>query len=502
MRRKRDFLIILVLIIGLIFSGCSNTKIAEQTEPDENVSEVNILEEESLKINEYIIDVELNPSDMTYNGKQRVVYVNKTGTNLQEIYFHLYPNAFSTLENAPILFNIGEKMDKKTYTPGYINIEKVAVGDKEVEWDIERSDTVLRVQLDEPLERNGEIEIYLEYTVKIPSTKDRFGFHDKGINLGNWYPVVAVYDDEGWNIDPYYKIGDPFYSDVSNYKVTITVPQEYKVASSGKIISETLNNGKTTYYIEGNQIRDFAWVASKNFITKEKEVDGIKVKFYSVNPNESLLDEALKFAENSLKVFNRVFGKYPYEEYTLVNTEFPSGMEYPTIVFISNDYFYKSLLNSLEKVIVHETAHQWWYGIVGNDQVDEAWLDESLASYSEVIYVSEIYGKDKGEEYFNENFKIPYEYMSEYIENDEGVNKPLSQYKDWNDYSFSVYVKGTVFLDRIKKEFGEEALYKILNTYYERYKFKIASTEDFLKICEEITNTSFDSIASEYLYVK
>lgn len=499
-RRKRNLVLVLAIFIALLLVGCGKEKIKEPI--SEDISEANLLKEINLdRISQYIIDVELNPSDMTYKGKQRVTYINKTGLDLKEIYFHLYPNAFNSLEDAPILFNIGEKMDKRTYTPGYINIEKVNVDDKELQWNIKGAkDTILRVELHKALEKDGKIEIYLEYTVKLPSTKDRFGYHNNGINLGNWYPILAVYDEEGWNLDPYYKIGDPFYSEVANYKVSITTPKEYIVAASGKILSETKKDGKTTYYIEGNLIRDFAWAASKDFSVKERDVDGIKIKLYSIDGNDSLIDEALTIGENSIKVFSRIFGNYPYEEYSIVITEFPSGMEYPTIVFISKDYFYKPLLNILEKVIVHETAHQWWYGLVGNDQIDEAWLDESLATYSEVIYTNEIHGSKAGEDYFNENIKLGYEYMVEYLGGEEVVNKPLPEFNGWDDYSLLVYIRGAMFLDKIKEEFGEEILYEILRTYYDRYKYQIANTEDFIRVCEDITKTSFQSLVNEYLY--
>jgi len=502
-RRKRNLVLVLILFLALSLVGCEKRQ-EVQIPSNEEISEVNLLNESKLnldKVNEYTIEVELNPLDMTYKGKQKVSYINKTGKDLKEIYFHLYPNAFSSLEDAPILFKIGETMDKRTYSPGYINIEKVSIGHKEQEWSIEGDqDTILGIHLDETLKKNGEVEIYLEYTVKVPSTKDRFGYHNYGINLGNWYPILAVYDEKGWNLDPYYKLGDPFYSEVSNYKVSITAPKDYLVAASGTIISETDKDGKITYNIEGNLIRDFAWAASKFFTLKERNVDGIKLKVYSIDDNESLIDEALTMGENSLKVFNRVFGKYPYEEYTIVITQFPSGMEYPTIVFISNDYFNKPLLNTLEKVIVHETAHQWWYGLVGNDQIDEAWLDESLATYSEVIYTSEIYGKDAGEDYLNENIKLGYEYMVEYLGGDEVANKPLSEFNGWDDYSLLVYIRGAMFIDKIKEDYGEETLYEILRTYYNKYKYQIASTKDFIKVCEDITKDSFEALVNEYLY--
>ena len=190
---------------------------------------------------------------------------------------------------------------------------------------------------------------------------------------------MCIRDRNGWNLDPYYKVGDPFYSEVANYKVSITTPKEIIVAASGKIISEREDGDKKTYKIEGQLIRDFAWAASKDFVVKEKKVEDTIIKVYSINNDSKLINESLKIGENSIKIFNKIFGKYPYGWYSIVNTEFPSGMEYPGIVFISNDYFHKYLIDILEKVIVHETAHQWWYGIVGNNQVDEAWLDEGLA---------------------------------------------------------------------------------------------------------------------------
>ena len=118
---------------------------------------------------------------------------------------------------------------------------------------------------------------------------------------------------------------------------------------------------------------------------------------------------------------------------------------------------------------------------MGNDQIDEAWLDESLATYSEVIYTSEIYGKDAGEDYLNENIKLGYEYMVEYLGGDEVVNKPLSEFNGWDDYSLLVYIRGAMFIDKIKEDYGEETLYEILRTYYNKYKYQIASTKDFIK---------------------
>ena len=495
MKKFRLFVILLVFI--LLVSGCrqESSKLNQDKIVIKNLNGV-----KESTINKYKIDVDLDTESMTYKGKQTLMYTNNTDVDLEEVYFHLYPNAFKTLENAPILFNLGQNTNSLDYREGFIDIKKVSSGNKDLEWNIHSIDTILHVKLNETLKKGELTEIYLEYNVKLPTTKDRFGYHDKGINLGNWYPIVCVYDENGWNLDLYYKVGDPFYSEVSDYDVTITVPKEVVVASSGKILSEKVNKNKKTYKIEGKLIRDFAWAASKDFVVKEKKVEGTIVKVYSINNNSHMIDKTLEIGEQSLLTFNRIFGEYPYGVYSIVNTEFPSGMEYPGIVFISNDYFYKHLTNILEKVIVHETAHQWWYGLVGNNQVKEAWLDESLATYSELIYVNETRGEEEARNYYNENIRLGYEYGAQYRNiGNEVVNKPLDKFSGWDDYSILVYLRGAMFIDRIKNDFGEEALYGILNKYYERHKFHIATTEDFIKVCEEVTKTSFEPLAKEYL---
>lgn len=288
---------------------------------------------------------------------------------------------------------------------------------------------------------------------------------------------------------------------MSNYKVTIVAPEDFVIACTGNIISAETVDNITKWDIRANAFRDFAWVASNNFKTLEKEVDGTLLKMYFINDgitDEDIENETLRIAEASLKIFNEIFGKYPYKEYSVVQTNFPSGMEYPGIVFIGSQYYDRSFMGFLEILIVHETAHQWWYGVVGNDQIDEAWLDESLTTYSEVIYFSENYGEKTGEKYHKlENEEVLQEEIV-YLE-DKAMLISLKDFENWDEYSLLVYTKGAVFLDNIKDKYGKEIFYEILKTYYNRYKFKIAKTEDFLNICEEITKEELDHYFNKWL---
>lgn len=495
MNKKRIVYYILLILI-IISTGCekgeaygNNTLI---------IKDYNNVRED--KINNYKIDIELDFQNHSYIGEQWTTYVNNTDVDLDELYFHLYPNAFKSLETAPILFSQGNE-NPISYDEGFININSISIGRVDLDYEIdEQIDTILKVKLDKKLLSGEKTVLYFKYKVKLPSAQDRFGYGENIINVGNWYPVACVYDSNGWNLDPYYKLGDPFYSDISNYQVSIKTDKDMVIASSGNILQEEVLKTNKKYNIEGKLLRDFAWSASPDFNVVERESNGTRIKLYYRDKNSTMAKRALKIGEASLNTFSQLFGKYPYGQYSIVMTEFPSGMEYPGLVFIGEDFFSPRYIDILEQIIVHETAHQWWYGLVGNNQIKEAWLDEALTTYSEVLYNEEIYGKERGKDYFINNIKIGYEYGESYLGKDEIVNKPLDEFYSWDDYGILVYTKGAMFVNAIKEEYGREVLIKILNTYFDRYKFTNATTEDFIRVCEEVTGKDFTEIVNMWLY--
>lgn len=496
MKKRKLSILILILMLSLTLFSCK-TEISSNG--DSTVVKYTKIQDMN-KLNTYDIKVELNTTDMTYNGEQNVTYLNKSEDDLDNIYFHIYPNAFKSLEDAPILFDVGETINKSDYVGGYIDIEEIKLGATSLDWTVEGDkNTILKVNLPKTLKSEEKIELYLEYNVKLPSTKDRFGYHDNGVNFGNWYPIVSVYDEDGWHLDPYYKVGDPFFSEVSNYNVEITVPKEVEVATSGKVISENIKEDNRVYNVKAENVRDFAFATSEKFVIGTRQVEDTLIKLYSITDNQDIIDMALDFGEDSIRIFNKVFGEYPYDEYKIVNTEFPSGMEYPGIVFISDDYFNETLIEVLETIIVHETAHQWWYGIIGNNPIEKPWIDEGLATYSEVIYVDDIYGEDAADFYYNQRIKYIYDLNSGFLGEDKRVDKSLDQFENWNDYSILVYSRGVGFFKGIEDKYGKESLYKILQKCYEDYKFKNISGSEFLAICEEVTGDSMDELIEEHL---
>ncbi len=496
---KRYWRVLAIILVVVVIAGAgtwcigvyrSHSPLAELKRNPEN--------------NLYVIDAELNAKDKTLTAVQQVRYVNNEDVTLNEVYFHVYPNAFKKKETAPFLFDEFDRAYRKGFAPGSIDITYLGVqqdrSEEPLSYSVEGTDdTILKVKLKEPLFPHGVVNLEMKYIIHIPPASERFGYGENNFNLGNWYPVAAVYDKQGWNLDPYYPIGDPFYSDASDYEVTVTAPAEYTLAASGKLVEQQKRGDNIAWNFETNSMRDFAFVANKQFQVSEKMVEGVKVKSYYYVGDELRGQDALKLAEKSIKTFNKMYGKYPYPNYSVVETQFPSGMEYPGLVYINDDYY--KLNSSYEYfvfTVVHETAHQWWYGVVGNDQVDEAWLDEGLTTYSEAVYMEQQYGKDASKKYVG-YFEDSTRKAISGKAFDGTILKPLGSFKNWDDYGPAVYDMAAMTFSQLREQVGDKVFFDILRTYYKEYKFKVATTEDFIGVCERVSKKDLDDFFEKLL---
>lgn len=500
--RQVSVYILIIAVFASIIGGCSLRQPAAPTIPVP--ANVPVRTEKTADINQYVIDAVLDPANMMLTAEQQVTYVNNNSVGLTELYFHIYTNAFKKKETAPFLFDDFSRAYSRGFKPGYSELSSVELSKGQTREALEYSlqgegETILKVKLPEPLQPQKSVILELKYKVVIPPAGERFGYGEGNINMGNWYPVVAVYDAKGWNLDKYYSIGDPFYSDTSNYTVSIKAPKEYTIAASGLLTEEKVEGEYKSWRFDASDMRDFAFIASNKFQVAEDKAGDTLVKSYYYKGHEKKGKEALEYGKRSIEIFNVNYGKYPYPVYSVVETEFPSGMEYPGLVYINTNYYDNDYNgDNLMYTTVHETAHQWWYGVVGNDQIDEAWLDEGFATYSEGVFTEMEYGRGNGELY--------YEYLEESAKEDikakayDGVIlKPLSRYTDWSDYGPAVYTGGAVLLNEIRRQVGDQDFFRILQTYYSEYSFKNATTEDFLKVCEQVSGKDFDALFSEHL---
>lgn len=493
--------ILIIAVFAAVTGGCSR----EREVPDIPVPANTPAQKETGKEqNEYIIDAVLDPANKVLTAKQKMIYVNNDDVELSELYFHIYANAFKKKETAPFLFDDFSRAYARGFQPGYAELVSVELSGGENRESLEYSlqgegETILKVKLPEPLQPEKSIALEMSYKVVIPPAGERFGYGDANINMGNWYPVAAVYDDEGWNLDKYYSVGDPFYSDIADYTVSIKAPAEYTIAASGALTEEKTEGESKVWKFIGSNMRDFAFIADNRFEVAEDKVGDTAIRSYFRKGHEKKGRDALNYAKRSIEIFNSCFGEYPYPTYSVVETEFPSGMEYPGLVYINTAYYEnESNSDSLMYTTVHETAHQWWYGVVGNDQIDEAWLDEGFATYSEGVYTEMEFGRKNGELYYN--------YIEESARSDMNAGvyggvilRPLSRYKNWDDYGPAVYTGGAMLLNEIRKQVGDKAFFSILQQYYSEYSFKNATTGDFLEVCEQISGKDFDELFISHL---
>ncbi len=440
----------------------------------------------------YEMDVTFNPEKKRVTVLQKTTIINNKAKQFEELYFHLYPNAFKTFDEVPFPKGEMERAYPEGFAPGYITLKKLLVEAREVDYEIK--DTLLKIILKEPLKLQKKLVLTFEFEAAVPPSHGRFGYGQNTFNIANWYPILAVYDEQGWHKDPYYSVGDPFYSEVGLYEVHIKAPKDYTIAASGSLQQKHKEGGLVTWSFNTGPVRDFAWIAGANFDTKEVSAGKTRITSYYTRDKEVYGIKALEHAQKALLYFNEHFGQYPYDDYCVVASDFYiGGMEYPNLVMVGDEFYGPSRF--LEYVVVHETAHQWWYGLVGNNQIEEAWLDEALAEYSTLLYYEYYYGRKIWQQVYEQAILNPYKLYE--VSNTPGpILRPLSDFSDWKDYSATVYYKGTIMLMELEGRIGKGKLQEALRYYFKENLYKNATAADFIQALNRVTGVDW----TDYIY--
>ncbi len=481
---KKRLALVVILIICLICLHFYYQSTLES--PDGN------LNKEIANISRYEIDVVFNPKDTMLSAHQKITIKNRWASELDEIFLHIYPNAYMTKETAPFTKDAMQEAYPNGFSSGRIDIKNVFSDDMNLDFHI--IGTLLKVNLSEPLLSGHTVTIQIQFDDIIPNCLGRYGYGETTFNLGNWYPILCVYDQNGWNTDPYHAIGDPFYSDVAEYEVNISAPKQYTIAASGSLEEKIIKEERMLWRFKSGPIRDFAWVASEHFETSRETVGKTRVTSFYHRSDREGGKQSLEYATKAVSFFNEHYGEYPYGDFAVVSSDFlMGGMEYANLVMIGIQlYDYPELL---EYVVVHETAHQWWYGLVGNNQIKEAWLDEALTEYSTVLYYENIYGKKTGEMVYNDFIVSNYQFYE--ISNTPGhILRPLSEFKSWEEYDAIIYSKGAIMLKELEARMGKQKLAEALRIYLRENIYENASTEDFIRAVNKATGTDW----SEFIY--
>ncbi|MBQ7884492.1 MAG: M1 family metallopeptidase [Clostridia bacterium] len=466
MKKKRLFIgiVVVVCVIALCaFVLCSN----------------NLATEENYCY--YKQELFFNEQEHLLDGKQTVGFFNYTDVVLTQVCLHLYPNAFREGAKAKVVSLANQnKAYPNGLSYGNIAIESVSCGENYLTYEIGGEDeNILIIEFGKELFPDESIEFEIGFSVSLANVNHRLGYGENTINLCNYYPILCVYENGGFVTDLYHSNGDPFYSKVANYEVEITYPSEYILASTGRQSTEQSNANKTTK-MTANKIRDFAMVLSRKFNNRSDSFEGVQINyFYYGDKSADLTVETIK----QVLAMNKKYGSYPYETLTVCEANFVhGGMEYPGLVLIADNL---SDRDTYVNVVVHELCHQWWYGVVGNNQYAYGFLDEGLTDFNTALFYDEYpeYGWSSKEIFANaqksyNNFvKIFGDVVTDFKTD---MLKPLNKYTTENEYVYLSYVKGMLMFASLNDMLGEAKMTKCLKYYYNQYAFKEATPNDMV----------------------
>ena len=484
----------------------------------------------------YKIQVALNDKDHSLKGNVSIEYTNNSPDKLDFIWFHLWPNAYKN-ENTAYARQIfrdadGKKRWKAMKDNGYIDSLDFIVNGKNAATEKNEKDIdIIKILLPETLQPGGKITITTPFFVKIPTYSSRSGHLDQSYIICQWYPKPAVYDSKGWHPIPYLDQGE-FYSEFGSFDVSITVPSAYVIGATGVLQNENELNkykelGKKNNYADHDlakyspvagtvktlqykcdNIHDFAWFADKEFIvrydtaqlTSGKIID---VFTYSYEKGNKNWIKSVSYVEDAIRHYSNWIGEYPYSIAQAVEgpkNVMSGGMEYPTITLITSPDADEP---KLDGVIAHEVGHNWFYGILGSNERDHAWMDEGINTYFQFRYEAEkykansIFGDAIPQEIKNKSLpeflNAIYNTMSQ-IPMDEPIETPSADFPDKDSYAMVEYLKTAIWMYIVELTVGTQNLDKVMQAYFNDWKFKHPYPENLKAEFEKELNLKFDDI--------
>ncbi|WP_438444869.1 M1 family metallopeptidase [Gorillibacterium sp. sgz5001074] len=466
---------------------------------------------------EYHMAVSLKPEEKQLQGAQTFTWQNPGKKPVEELYLHLYPNAFASKkstfmkESGGKLRNDKQQGDSRgwmelqtlTTEKGVSLMDRVAFVRPD---DNNGSDeTLAKVTLPAPVLPGEKVTLTMDFRVKLPQVFARMGYSGDFYMAGQWFPKLAKYEtagtrgraEEGWNLHQYHGNSE-FYSDFGIYDVKIKVPSDYTVAATGfPTKPAAVENEMKTYRFYADDVHDFAWAASPKFVYVEEpfsapNVPGVKIKLYLDPAHEHLKARYLTAAKKALSRYSEWYGPYPYSTLSVVvppaEGNGAGGMEYPTLITAWGAGEPKPGLD-LERVVVHEIGHQYFYGMIASNEFEEAWLDEGFTSYAEDKVMEKEFGIAPN---------LPLE--ASYITSPEALKRNAWEYGSHDEYAENVYTRAKLVLFAIEKEIGPDAMSRVMKTYFQRWKFKHPASADFQAVLEETTKKSWKDFFDQYVY--
>lgn len=332
-----------------------------------------------------------------------------------------------------------------------------------------------------------------------------FGWDGPILTLPGFYPTLAVHQGSDWVLDVPPTHADVLYNEAALYQLDLTMPRDLVVVASGVTLNVIDNaNDSRTWQIVGGPLRDMTVIAGP-FQAISENAAGATVTSYYLSGHEAAARQVLAHATASLRLYSDMFGLYPYTELDVVEAPLNfRGMEYSGLVLIGEDLYQgdqpetaaASTRSRLAFLVAHEVAHQWWYGVVGNNPYQSPWLDEGLAEYSAFEYYRSVFGESEAQRLMTARWLIPFDSAAGVI--DGVVDRPAADF-DPASYELLVYVKAALFFNALHEHLGDAKYRQVMQTYYLENRYKIVTPQTFLVTAQRVSGENLNPLAEEWL---
>lgn len=426
---------------------------------------------------EYELEFKINADLLHMEGKERVRYTNNEDVSLAEIRLRLFPNILGGEMHIPEVF-----VDGVPLVPNY-----------------SLNDSLLTVPLASALEPGQSVTLDMDFSLTVPDTVDlNYGVLASAegvLALAHAYPMVTVYNEEGWNAELPPQSGDVTFADMSFFTVTISAPSDLVLVAVGRETSREVDGDTQVVTFAAGPVRDFYLAASADYEVTSRQVGETTIHFYAPPEFGDGARAGLDVAARAVEDYSVRYGSYPYTELDLVSTPtLALGIEYPGMIAITSRIL-EPEHTYLEGTVAHEVGHQWFYNLVGSDQLDHPWLDESLTQFVTLQYFEDEYGFE-GYQGFRESFTSRWQN----VDNQPiPIGLPVAGYSG-KEYSAIIYGRGPLFFEALKGRMGAEAFDAFLRDYTETYSWDIATPEGLKSLAETHCGCDLTGLFDEWVF--
>ncbi len=461
----------------------------------------------------YTMEIDMDVETNRYQGKQKIVYTNNSPDELNQVFYHLYFNAFQPGSMMDVRSRTIKDPDRRVTDRisklsedeiGYQKIKSLKQNGKKVDFVVEG--TILEVQLNKPIASGETVTLEMEYEAQVPVQIRRTGRDNaEGVrySMSQWYPKLSEYDYQGWHANPY--IGREFYGVWGSFDVKISIDKDYLIGGTGYLqnpleighgyeeegqtVKQKVRKGKLTWHFKAPNVHDFMWAADPDYIhDKLKMANGTTLHFFhQEGQNVENWKNLPAITERAMEYANKHFGQYPYKQFTVIQGG-DGGMEYPMSTLITGNR------GSLVGVTVHEMMHDWYHGVLGSNESLHPWMDEGFTSYASARITRHLRGSERSNDDL-ETLGLPagrgYVALAK-----SGVEEAMSTHSDHFDlnraYSASAYGKGSVWMSQMGYVIGEEARDNALIEYFDTWKFRHPNPNDLVRVFEKVSGLELD----------